>query len=92
MPTEGEIDVVFLDSGREPKCKADPNFPKGRPLNLVPSAVRKSCTRNLPYPAPRCGVYRIKCLACGFTAAINVGGRPDDPCMVSMPCKAQGLN
>lgn len=81
------IDVTFLDSGREPQCKPDPNFPDGKPVNLVPSGIHKSCCRNLPYPAPRCGLYMIKCTKCGFTAAITVAGRPDDPRIIMMPCK-----
>jgi len=82
------IDVLFLDSGREPQCKSDPRCPNGMPVNLAPGVViEKTCSRNLPYPAPRCGVYQITCRQCGFTAAITVAGRPDDPRTVTMPCK-----
>ena len=86
------IDVIFLDSGREPKCKPDPKYPDGMPVNLTTSPLQKFCCRNLPYPAPRCGVYQIKCTKCGFTAAITVAGRPDDPRTVTMPCQSKGLN
>ena len=73
------IDVVFLDSGREPQCKSDPRWPDGMPVNLAPGVpVKKTCTRNIPWPAPRCGSYMITCRECGFTAAITVAGRPDD--------------
>lgn len=80
------IDVTFLDSGREPQCKPDPDFPEGRRINLAPNAISKTCTRNLPYPAPRCGSYVIKCVTCGFTGALSVAGRADDPRMVTIPC------
>jgi len=81
------IDVYFLDHGREPQCKPDPKYPDGKPISLAPHALAKTCTRNLPHPAPRCGIYQIKCRTCGFTAAITVAGRADDPSMITMPCK-----
>ena len=81
------FDVVFLDSGRASECKSDPKFPEGQPINLAPNAIVKTCSRNLPYPAPRCGVYLITCQTCHYRAALTVAGRPDDPCMVTIPCK-----
>jgi hypothetical protein len=86
------IDVVFLDSGREPQCKPDPNFPEGKLVNLAPHALAKTCARNLPYPAPRCGSYIITCKKCGYRAAITVAGRPDDPNAIQMPCQSGGLD
>jgi hypothetical protein len=88
------IDVVFLDSGREPQCKPDPYWPNGKPINLVVDEMTKvkSCTYNLPYPAPRCGLYDIRCLECGFHVVLTVAGRPDDPNMVTIPCKGRGLD
>lgn len=86
------IDVRWIDHGREPTCKPDPAFPKGQLVNLAPSPIVKTCTRNLPYPAPRCGLYAIACRVCGFTATISTAGRADDPSMVTMPCKARGLD
>jgi hypothetical protein len=80
------IEVYFLDSGREPQCKADPRYPDGVHLNLAVGAEQK-CTRNVPWPAPRCGTYVIECKKCGFKGAIKVGGSPDDPRIVTMPCK-----
>lgn len=89
------IDVTFLDSGREPQCKPDPRFPDGRHIRLMPEkpeADHKSCTYNLPYPAPRCGSYVVECKTCGYRAALNVAGRPDDPRIVTLPCKSKGLD
>lgn len=82
------IDVMFLDSGREPQCKPDPKYPDGKPINLATDPMVKTCTMNLPFPAPRCGLYAIRCLECGFTAMLTVAGRPDDPNVVTMPCKS----
>jgi hypothetical protein len=86
------IDVTFLDSGREPQCKPDPSFPNGKPINMTTSPLQKSCTNNLPYPAPRCGAYVVTCTICGYRAVLTVAGRPDDPSMVTLPCKTKGLN
>lgn len=81
------IDVQFIDSGREPQEKPDPKYPHGKPVSLLKHALAKGCTRNLPYPAPRCGMYQVTCRSCGFTALITVAGRPDDPNIITLPCK-----
>jgi hypothetical protein len=86
------IDVHFIDSGRDPKEKPDPKYPDGKHIDLAATAVQKTCCRSLPYPAPRCGVYKIKCKVCGLIVAITVAGRPDDPKSVNLPCKAKGMN
>ena len=85
-------DVSFVDSGREPECKPDPAFPDGRRIILAENVLQKTCTRNVPYPAPRCGLYAIKCRVCGFVGVVTVAGRPDDPRVVTIPCLAKGLN
>ena len=82
------IDVTFNDSGREPTEKPDPRYPKGIAVNLAAPGV-PSCTRNLPYPAPRCGTYTIVCRTCGLSAMITVEGRPDEPNMITLPCKTR---
>jgi hypothetical protein len=84
----GRIDVRFLDAGRDPQCDPDPAYPDGRRVSLAEHALQKTCTRNLPYPAPRCGAYSIKCRVCGFVGVVTVAGRPDDPRVVTIPCKA----
>lgn len=80
------IDVHFYDSGREPTQKPNPKYPNGIDINLAPQ-LAKSCTRNVPYPAPRCGTYSIRCTVCNFTALITVAGRADDPRTITLPCK-----
>lgn len=81
------IDVKFIDSGREPQQPANPKYPDGIAASLLPHALAKGCTRNLPYPAPRCGMYLVTCRTCGYTALITVAGRADDPNKVTLPCK-----
>jgi hypothetical protein len=81
------IDITFLDSGREPTQKPNPKYPTGMDVNCAKPG-EKSCTFNLPYPAPRCGSYVAKCQTCGFTAAVTVAGRADDPRTLTVPCKA----
>lgn len=83
------FDVNFIESGSEPQCSPDPRFPNGKRISLA-TEFEKSCTRNLPYPAPRCGVYKVTCRTCGYIAAFSVTGRTDDPNMVSLPCKTGG--
>lgn len=80
------IDVAFNDSGREPTQKPNPAYPEGMDVNLAEPGA-KSCTRNLPYPAPRCGTYSIICRTCGYSAIITVAGRRDDPRTIMLPCK-----
>jgi hypothetical protein len=86
------IDVTFIDSGREPQCKPDPAFPNGRQINCAPHAVAKTCTSNLPYPAPRVGNYLIRCTKCDWRGVVSVAGRADDPRILTMPCKTGGLD
>lgn len=78
--------VTFLDSGREPQCAPNPAFPNGLDVDLSGGAAA-TCSTALPYPAPRCGAMIVTCEACGFTAAVTVAGRPDDPRSVKLPCQ-----
>jgi hypothetical protein len=49
------------------------------------------CCVDLPYPAPECGPWTVRCAACGMSAAISAAGRPDDPRSVRMPCKGRAV-
>lgn len=80
------IAVKFNDSGREPTQKPNPKYPNGIAVDISEPG-QKSCTRNLPYPAPRCGTYSIVCLTCRMSCIITVAGRADDPNMITLPCK-----
>lgn len=81
------IDVNFIDSGRTATQPSNPKFPNGQQISVAEPG-QKSCTFNLPYPAPGCGTYSIVCSACRFTALVTVAGRADDPRVLTLPCKA----
>jgi hypothetical protein len=81
--------VHFIDSGRSPQCKADPKFPEGKDVVLAEDDAAGKCCRNVPYPAPRCGMYLVECEVCEFSALVHVDGRPDDPRTVTMPCQVK---
>lgn len=83
--------VKFIDTGREPQCPADPKFPNGVELDYAPDEP-VACVVTLPYPAPRCGAYFIKCEKCGMSVACTAAGRRDDPRTVRIPCKTYGKN
>jgi hypothetical protein len=74
--------INWIDHGREPTQKPNPDYPDGIDLD---SGERPACKVELPYPAKRCGVYIVKC-DCGVTIAITTAGRPDDPRSVMVPC------
>jgi hypothetical protein len=78
------LKVKFLDSGREPKSPPNPSFPHGMDVD---SGERPACKIELPYPAPRCGIYLITCDICNIHVGITVAGRPDDPRSMMVPCK-----
>jgi hypothetical protein len=81
------IDVYFLDSGRTAQCKPDPRYPEGMAINLAKGkSTRMTMTWNVPYPAPRKGIYRVVCQTCGFVGSFPVAGLHDDPRTVTLAC------
>lgn len=82
------LDVEWFDSGRWPQVAPNPHFPDGVDVDLS-HGLSATCETALPYPAKRCGFYRVTCTRCGRSAAITTAGRPDDPRSVKMPCKPQ---
>lgn len=78
--------VHWHDSGKEPECKPNPNYPDGIDLDVSFGAER-TCTARLPYPARRCGSYIVECSKCGLTVACSTAGRPDDPRSIKLACK-----
>jgi len=83
------IDVRFNDSDRTATQPANPEYPNGMDIVLAETVIQKICSRNLPYPAPRCGTYSVVCRECGFTALVTVAGRADDPRSITMACKVK---
>lgn len=80
-------EVTFVPSGRgAATCPPDPAYPRGMAL-LLAREGRRSCTVQLPYPAPECGMWTIRCEDCGMTAAVTAAGRSDDPLSARIECK-----
>jgi hypothetical protein len=88
---EQNLQVKWIDRGREPKCPPNPAYPKGKPIDCTGGAEH-FCQTDLPCPAKRCGLWYVECEACGANALITTAGRPDDPCSVKLPCKVVKLN
>jgi hypothetical protein len=82
------IDIKWFDSGREPQCPPNPDFPDGMDIDVT-VAGQKGCKTKLPYPAKRCGYYTVKCRQCGYCAIVTTAGRPDDPKSVKLPCRSK---
>ena len=80
------LDVRWFDSGIEPTCEPNPDFPLGREVDLA-GVKKPTCSTALPYPARRIGHFMVICQECGMTAAITTTGRPDDPCSVRVACR-----
>jgi hypothetical protein len=79
-----QFKIKWHDSGREPQCEPDPDYPSGKDVDG--SFGLPSCETPLPYPARRCGHYVVRCRLCGYSVAITTAGRPDDPRSLRMPC------
>lgn len=90
MTHANRIDVKWLDSGRWPLNPPEPAYPKGIDLDLSDGA-EATCLVDLPYPAKRCGVFKIKCETCGQTMAVTTAGRADDPKSVKFACRIAAL-
>lgn len=82
---EQAIRVEWIDSGRDPKCAPNPEFPNGMDVDLSNGAPMR-CMKLLPYPAKRCGYYVVECTACGLRVGVTTAGRPDDPRTVKLGC------
>lgn len=83
---EPQFEVLFLDSGREPQCAPDPAYPKGMDVVLTRN-TKIRCVVAVPYPAPRCGMWHIKCNKCGVVVGVTTAGRVDDPRSVHIRCQ-----
>lgn len=81
--------VEWIDSGREPQCAPNPEYPNGIDIPAI-HADENHCKVVLPYPAKRCGAYIVTCSICQTRIAVTTAGRPDDPRSVEMPCNFTG--
>jgi hypothetical protein len=80
------LKVEWLDHGRTATQPPNPHYPDGMDIDVSDHAW-KFCSRVLPYPAPRCGIWLISCDRCSITVAISAAGRIDDPRSVKVACK-----
>ncbi len=85
MMPKYDLRVEWIDRHREPECASDPNLPDGVHIDLSEGA--QSCWCELPYPAPRCGMFFVECARCGTNAVITTAGRPDDPRSIKLRCR-----
>lgn len=83
--TDPQFSIQWLDSGREPRCAPNPDYPNGIHVNGARPG-RDSCRADLPYPARRCGTYIVSCIVCGCSVGITTAGRPDDPRSLTIEC------
>ena len=83
---DGRFKVEWVDAGHEPACKANPDFPDGIDLDLS-NGAGMTCSVDLPYPAPRVGVYVVTCALCGIRVAATTAGRRDDPRSLRIACR-----
>lgn len=80
--------VEFFRSGRgKAQCPADPAYPHGIAIDGA-TAGAPSCLVPIPYPAPECGVWIVRCQECETSIAITAAGRADDPVSVRIACSA----
>lgn len=93
MEKPGIHSVEFVASGRgKAQCASNPAYPNGIEISIPTDAPFK-CTVDLPYPAPECGHFLVKCSLCSTTIAVTAAGRRDDPTKITIPCqfeKAEG--
>jgi hypothetical protein len=79
------LTVEWIDAGREAQCQPNAAYPEGVDLLERPE-VAAHCITLLPYPAPRCGLWVVRCPRCRKSTHITATGRVDDPRSLSMAC------
>lgn len=79
--------IEFEPSGRgQAQCEPNPSYPHGIHVGGAMLGV-PACTVDLPYPAPECGLWVVRCENCSMSVAVTAAGRPDDPLTVTIECK-----
>lgn len=82
----GNLKVYWLSHNRKAKQPPNPDYPEGCDIDLSEGAPL-TCSVDLPYPAPGCGVWTAICSACGLRMGVTAAGRPDDPRRLTLACK-----
>ena len=80
------LSVEWRDAGREPQCAPNAAYPEGIDVDGSLGAPI-TCETALPYPAPRCGLYIVRCPICDASVGVTTAGRPDDPRSDKIACK-----
>lgn len=81
---KSQFELTWVDSGHEPQCPPNPDYPDGIDVDLA--SPHQGCKVDLPYPARRCGFHKIVCKLCGGAYLVTTAGRPDDPRSALVPC------
>lgn len=89
-PIENAIIVTWLTKNRKAQCPPDANFPNGKDIDIAGDFP--SCQVDIPYPAPECGTWIVKCAACGLSIGVTAAGRPDDPKSIKIACRGGRAN
>ena len=85
MAERGDFDIDWIDLHREPQCAPDPTYPSGIDIDCAVPGI-PACKMALPYPAARCGLFKIRCRRCGRNVTVTTAGRPDDPRSITLAC------
>lgn len=85
-----KMKITWLDSGREPTGKPNPAFPDGVDIDAS-RGEPIFCRTALPYPAPRCGAFEVRCPKCDASALVTTAGRLDDPRSLKLACKYERM-
>lgn len=81
-------EIKFVASGRgKARCPSNPNYPNGIVINASRAAALRTCVVDLPYPAPECGWFEIRCEECAGSTVVTAAGRPDDPKRIILDCE-----
>lgn len=75
----------FHTDGSAPVNPPRSEFPNGEDVDGS-NGARKTCTAQLPYPAPSRGVHICECEDCGLRVGVTAAGRPDDPRSMKVAC------
>ena len=81
-----QFQVRWIDHNRKAVQPSNPDYPNGKDIDSC-GPNEKGCNIPLTYPAPRCGLFVIRCLKCGLRAACSTAGRRDDPRSIKLRCK-----
>lgn len=84
---EDQFDILWLDSGKEPTCDPDKDYPYGIDVKFDNPQAQPTCVVKVPYPAKRIGAYVVTCKKCKGQYACTTAGRYDDPRSMEIVCQ-----